>query len=149
MRSVRLLLAVAFMFAGCAASGPLYKDVAASIPPIPSDKGRIFFYRPDSIVGGAVTSDIKLNGRVVGRSERGGFFYVDEAPGNFTVLTSTEVEKSLTFTLGRGERKFVRTIVSMGALVGRIQAELVNASEAKAEINELAYIGTVPGLAKK
>jgi hypothetical protein len=122
--------------------------VAASIPPIASGKGRVFFYRLDTMLGAAVTSDITLNGRVVGRSERGSFFFVDQAPGNMTVLTSTETEKSLTFTLGQGERKFVRTSVSIGVLVGRIQPELVSASEAKAEIAELAYTGSTK-LSKK
>lgn len=49
----------------------------------------------------------------------------------------------------RRERRFVKTSVCMGALVGRIQAELVNANEAKAELDDLAYTGTAAGLTKK
>ena len=126
---------------GCAATGPLYKDVAASFPPAPSDKGRIFFFRPDTMFGAAITADIRLNNRVVGLSERGSFFYVDEKPGKCTVATSTEVEKQLTFTLDRGETRYVKTSVSFGALVGRINPELVSPTEAKAELVELHYTG--------
>jgi hypothetical protein len=91
--------------------------------------------------GAAMTSDIRLNDRVVGRSERGSFFFVDEVPGNMIVSTVTEVEKQLTFKLAAGETKFVKTSVSFGVLVGRINSELTNSTEAKAEITGLAYTG--------
>lgn len=151
MRALKLLslFAVSLAFVGCAATGPKYKDISASIPPIPPGQARVFFYRPDTMLGAAVTSDIKLNGRVVGVSERGSFFFVDEAPGAMAVLTSTEVEKSLTFSIGAGERRFVKTSVSFGVMVGRIQPELVNATDAKADIAELAYTGNHPALVTK
>ena len=41
-----------------------------------------------------------------------------------------------------GETKYVKTAVSFGVLVGRINSELVNAIEAKTEITGLAYTGT-------
>jgi predicted small lipoprotein YifL len=143
MRAVKIMV-VAIVFAlltGCVATGPLYSDISASIPPIPADKGRIYFYRSDTVFGAAVTSDISLNGKVVGRSERASVFYVDQAPGNCVVSTSTEVEKQLTFTLAANETRYVHTSVSMGVLVGRINAKLVNAEEAKSEIASLHYIG--------
>jgi hypothetical protein len=135
-------LAIALVvISGCAATGPLYTEVAASFPAVPKDKGRIYFFRPDTMFGAAITSDIHLNGRVVGKSERASFFYVDEKPGKCTVATSTEVEKQLTFTLARGETRYVKTSVSFGALVGRINPKLVGATEAKTEIVELHYTG--------
>lgn len=136
-----LTMIVVVLASGCAATGPKYSDIAASIPPLLSDKGRIYFFRPDTIFGAAITSDIRLNGKVVGRSERGSFFFRDENPGNMTVATSTEVEKQLTFKLAAGETKYVKTSVSMGVLVGRINSELVNGAEAKPVVAELAYIG--------
>ena len=143
MRAVKIMIA-AIVFAlltGCAATGPLYSDISASIPPVPTDKGRIYFYRSDTVFGAAVTSDISLNGKVVGRSERASVFYVDQTPGNCVVSTSTEVEKQLTFTLAANETRYVHTSVSMGVLVGRINAKLVNAAEAKSEIASLHYVG--------
>ncbi len=143
MRGIRALFAVGLLslLAACAATGPLYKEVAASIPPVPANKARIYFYRPDTMFGAAITSDITLNGRVVGRSERGSFFYVDETPGKCLVSTSTEVEKQLTFTAAAGETRYVRTSVSFGVLVGRINAELVNTETGKSEIVELHHTG--------
>ncbi|MDH3514514.1 MAG: DUF2846 domain-containing protein [Gammaproteobacteria bacterium] len=139
---VVLLAVVMLLGTGCAATGPKYTDVAASIPPLASTQGRVYFFRPDTVFGAAVTSDIHLNGKIVGRSERGSFFFVDEAPGNMTVATSTEVEKQLTFTLAAGETKYVKTSVSFGVVVGRINPELVNSAEGKAALEGLAYTGT-------
>ena len=134
-------LAVAAL-AGCAAEGPLHKEVAASIPTLSAGKGRIYFYRPDTMFGAAVTSDINLNGRVVGKSERGSFFFVDENPGNCKASASTEVERQVTFTLAAGETKYIKSTVSMGALVGRVNLELVSPADAGKELDELHYTGT-------
>lgn len=134
-------LAVVVVLAGCAAGGPLHKDVSASIPAVPAGKGRVYFYRPDTMFGGAVTSDITMNGRVVGRSVRGSFFYVDENPGDCKASASTEVERQVSFTLARGETKYIKSTVSMGALVGRVNLELVSPADATKEIEELHYTG--------
>lgn len=149
MRAVKavLSLVVLALITGCAATGPLYTEVASAIPPLTPNKGRVYFMRADTMFGAAVTSDIRLNGKVVGKSERGSFFYVDENPGNCTVATSTETEKQLTFVLERGQTRYVRTSVSMGLMVGRINPELVSPDVAKAEIANLHYTGAP--LAKK
>jgi len=146
MHAIKSMIAVVAVsvLAGCAATGPLYSEMSGSIPPLSPDKGRIFFYRSDTMFGAAITSNIKLNGKVVGRSERGSFFYVDQAPGNCVVSTSTEVERALTFTLAAGETRYVHTSVSLGVLVGRINATLENAANATAEIAGLHYIGGQP-----
>src|SRR5262245_13569022 len=141
LKTVLAFVAVAAL-AGCAAEGPLHKEVASAIPTVPSGKGRIYFYRADTMFGAAVTSDITLNGKVVGKSERGSFFFVDENPGACMASASTEVERQLTFTLASGETKYVKSTVSMGALVGRINLELIGPGDAQKEITELHYTGT-------
>lgn len=137
-----LALVIVVLVAGCAASGPLYKEVSSAIPTVPSGKGRIYFYRADTILGAAVTSDIRLNDSVVGNSERGSFFFVDANPGNFKATASTEVERELTFTLAAGETKYVKSTVSMGVMIGRVNLELVSPGDARTEITELHYTGT-------
>jgi hypothetical protein len=54
-----VLLCVLFTI-GCA-SGPKYAEVAQTIPELSSDQGRIFIYR-NSMLGAAITPDVKLNG---------------------------------------------------------------------------------------
>lgn len=140
-KSVFALIAVAAALTGCAASGPSHKEVEAKMPALKADQGRVFFYRPASIVGGALNPDIKLDGVVVGESKQGGFFYVDTAAGKHEASTSTEATNNLSFVLDKGEIKYVRTKVNVGIMAGRVIPELVGPEEAKKEIAETAYTG--------
>lgn len=143
MRFIQMLvLSLAVVLTGCA-SGVKHKDMQSSIPALQSDKGRVYFYRSASMFGAAIQPNILLDGKVVGESKSGGFFFVDSNAGNHEVSTSTEVEKKLTFTLDKGEVKYVKTSVSFGALVGRIIPELVNAAEGEKELADLSFTGTL------
>jgi hypothetical protein len=140
-RNITLASISVLLIAGCA-TGPQYKDVAASIPTLASDQGRVYFFRPDSFGGAMIQPEIKLNEHVVGHSVPGGFFYVDEAPGEYTVSTSTEVTRSVDFTLRAGETKYVRTSVTMGILVGHITPSLDDPETAPKQIEVLKYTGS-------
>lgn len=141
-RTLLLAGSVALMAAGCA-SGPQYKEMASSIPTLGAEHGRIYFFRSGSLLGAGIQPDIKLNGTVVGKSTPGGFFYVDEPAGQYTVSTATETEKTVSFALDAGETKYVRTSVSMGLLVGRIVPSLETPETATKEIEDSKYtVGT-------
>lgn len=135
-----LAAATALVLAGCA-SGVKHADMASSIPSIGAGQGRVYFFRSSSMVGAALTPDIRLNGTVVGESKPGGFFYVDRPAGNYVASASTETEKTLSFTLQAGETKYVRSSISMGLLVGRAVLDLETPEKARAELSSLAYIG--------
>ena len=145
MKKILILsISAILMLSGCA-SGPKYTELKSSLPEIANkeEHGRIFFYRTKSPVGAAVTSNIKVNDEVVGVSKTGGFFFVDQKAGNIEVSTKTEAEKNLNFTLEAGQTRYVRTKVSMGALVGRIIPELVDNETAEKEIQGNSYIGNI------
>jgi len=93
------------------------------------------------MLGAAIQPSIMLNGTVVGDSKPGGFFFVDQAPGAKEVSISTEVEKKLTFTLERGQTRYVRTVIGFGLLVGRVYPELVDNATGEKELEETSYIG--------
>ncbi|CAG9209658.1 conserved exported hypothetical protein [Paraburkholderia tropica] len=140
-RTLSLAVGVTMLAAGCA-SGPQYKEVASSIPTLTADHGRIYFFRADGFGGAMIQPEVKLNDKVVGRSVPGGFFYVDEVPGDYTVSTTTETKKEVTFTLHAGDTKYVRTSISMGILVGHITPTLDDPETAPHEIEQLKYTGT-------
>jgi hypothetical protein len=143
MRILRIgILALAIALTGCA-SGIKHKDMTTSIPTLKSDQGRIYFIRSASMIGAAVQPVIKLDGKEVGESKPGGFFYVDSKPGNHEVMCSTEVDKKLTFTLDNGEVKYVKTSVGLGLVVGRVIPELVSSDEALKELPDLSYTGAL------
>lgn len=147
MRLLRLLslICVSLVLAACA-SGPKMAEIQSSIPTLATGEGRIFFFRENSPVGAAVQPAINLNGKNVGDSVPGGFFYVDSKAGPQQVSTTTELEKKLTFVLEAGQVRYVKTLVNFGLMVGRVYPELVDPVAAKSEIDSLSYTGL---LAKK
>jgi len=135
-----LILCAAIALGGCA-SGIKQKDMASSIPTLKADQGRIYFFRSASMLGAALQPSIKLDGVAVGNSQPGGFFYVDSKTGNHEVSCSTEVEEKLTFTLDKGEVKYVRTKTAFGVLVGHVIPTLESPEEALKELPDLSYTG--------
>ena len=93
------------------------------------------------MMGAAVQPEIRLNDVVVGNSRPGGFFYVDRAPGQYVASSSTETEKTLSFTLDAGETKYVRTSPSFGLVVGRIVLTLEPADKALKDLSSLSDTG--------
>lgn len=135
-----LAAAAGAVLAGCA-SGVKYQEMASSIPSLKAGEGRVFFLRSSSMMGAAIQPEIRLNGEVVGHSKPGGFFFVDRPAGNYVASTSTETEKTASFTLAAGETKYVRTSPSFGVMVGRIVVELETPDKAKAELPSLSFTG--------
>ena len=135
-----LFVMVVFMLGGCATTGPKFTEFAPSISNMAPDTGRIYIYRP-SALGAAVRPDVKLNGEVIGEVISYGFFYVDRTPGNYEIMTSTEVDRKLSLTLDKGETRYVRLNISIGFFVGHVYPELVENAEGKKEIEDCRYIG--------
>ncbi len=57
------------------------------------------------------------------------------------MMTSTEVDRSLSFTLDAGQTRYVRLNISMGFFVGHIYPELVEPEVGAKEIVECSYVG--------
>ena len=138
-RRTFLAASIASLLVGCATSGMRPSELRSSLAPLKPDEGRIFFYRAASPVGAAVQPDIKLNGVAVGTSKPGGFFYVDRPAGKYEAHAATEVDRMISFALAPGETKYIRTSPSFGVLIGRINFELMNPSEAQAQMASLHY----------
>jgi hypothetical protein len=135
------MVAIAALLTGCAASGPKFTQQESTMPKLSADQGRVYFYRASSMGGAALRPQIMLDGTSVGKSEPGGYFYVDTGAGSHEAATSTETTNKLSFVLDKGETKYVRTKVSMGLLVGHVTPELVSADEAQKELSSLSYTG--------
>ena len=137
---LRVLGLVALLFlAGCA-TGPRLADIESTLPQLETEKGRIWFYRTGTF-GAAIQPSIQLNEEVVGKSVPGGVFFHDVDPGDYVVATSTEVERRLTFTIAKGQERFVKTSAGFGLLVTRIHPELIEPEEARLDIAGLSFTG--------
>jgi hypothetical protein len=134
-----LLLMAAGSLLGCA-SGQKLTEVQPKMVAENPEVGRIFFYRT-SILGAALQPAVLLNDQAVGAAVAQGFFFVDRTPGNYVVTTSTEVERKLSFTLDKGQTRYIRFSVSPGFFVGHVYGELVEGSVASEEIKDCKYTG--------
>ena len=134
-----VLILAALYLAGCA-SGPKYAEGADSITQPDAEMARIYIYRT-TVLGAAVQPDVKLNDEVVGKATAKGFFYVDVEPGNYRVMTSTEVDRHLSLVMEAGQTRYVRLNISMGFFVGHVYPELVDNAVGAVEIEECSYTG--------
>jgi hypothetical protein len=140
--SVIVALALGLALSACA-TGPKFTELESTIPALDPSLGRIFIYRT-TVFGAAVQPNVKLNGEVVGSAVPNGFFFVDRPPGDYTVSTATEVERSVMLGLRAGETQYVRLNIGMGFLVGRVAPELIHPETGREEIKMLSFAGGPP-----
>lgn len=133
-----LLVTAIILFAGCA-GGPKFKEVRNTLPALNPEHGRIYLYRT-AVMGAAVQPDVMLNKEKIGSAVPGGFFFVDRAPGNYQISTSTEVKRTLSMGLEKGQTRFVRLNIAMGFWVGHVYPELVEPADGEKEIQDCGYV---------
>jgi len=75
----------------------------------------------------------------VGKSIPKGFFFMDCDPGEYEVVTSTEVKRKVSFILDKGQTRYIRFRVGMGFFAGHVYGELVDPGEALLEIEDCKY----------
>ncbi len=135
-----LLLVLVMGLVSCATTGPKFAEMNVERVAKDPGQGRIFIYRP-SALGAAVQPDVLLNTERIGEAKSWGFFYVDRPPGDYVVVTSTEVTRKCSFTLEKGQTRYIRLSISFGFFVGHIYGELVDESVGQEEIATCRYIG--------
>jgi len=141
LRRYLYLFAAALILGGCATSGQKFSETAtttAATAPAP-DMGRIYFYRT-MLLGMAVQPEVKVNGEVVGRAVPNGFFYVDRKPGSYEISTTTEVERTLSLTLDKGQTRYVKLSLSIGFVVGHVYPELIDNDVAMKEMASTRFV---------
>lgn len=140
-RWTRLTLAAsaaAILLAGCA--GPRYGEIAAQIPSIEAGAGRIYVYQPAD-GGNAAEPAIMVDGRKVGRSKPGRFFFVDRPAGTHTIVTAADKKAgrpALDVRLDAGQTRYVRTEIVAGAQVLRLEDDTEKAQQ---DMSGLRYWG--------
>jgi hypothetical protein len=140
-RAVALAVVAASLLLSACAAGTKFSEMRDTTSVVQPDMGRIYFYRR-ALVGMAVQPEVRLNGEKVGRAVPNGFFYVDRPAGNYQVVTETEVEKKLTFTLEAGQVRYVRLDISMGFWVGHVYGELIDEDKARSQLADMRYVGS-------
>ncbi|WP_323120616.1 DUF2846 domain-containing protein [Burkholderia alba] len=136
------------LVAGCATQGTPYQDMSASIPTLDAEHGRLYFFRETSALGAASGAQVKINDQPVGAMPMGGFFYVDEPAGEYTITTSSEPDKPLKVVLDGGDTRYVRMSVPFSVIAGPLTPTLEKEPEkARQVVETLKYVGAAPAAA--
>lgn len=146
MPILRLLGAIllTLLLAACAATGPTFTQVRASIPPLHDGDARIFFYREAGGVGLALKPEVRVNGQPVGQLPPGSFLFVDRSAGHFTATAGDGTDGSVTLDLPAGETAYVRMEIAIGLVSGRVLLSHEGSTAGSSALGTLAYVGATP-----
>lgn len=137
MRPIKFFgFAILLLMLSACATGPTLEESADTMPPIPTGKGRVFFYRGVDFSAG--DDDVLLDGEKAGNALMGGVFFKDVLPGRHRATTVTNLAWPIVeFNVSAGEKKYIK-------LVGgryRVSPELVNAKTGEADVADLHRTG--------
>lgn len=130
-------------------AAPRSPTVAAKIHPIPPGHARVFFYREQGHAGARMKPDVDLDGEKIGKSNEGGFFFIDRLPGAYMVSTTTETKYEVQLDLEAQQTIYVNTKIGMGFWVDRVRPVLEEQEVAMKTLRKCRYIGYLEELGGK
>lgn len=160
-RAARVFLAMAAaVLAGCAgARGPLYPEMASTIPPLAADRARIYFYRDYEPYESLSQANLYVNGALAGVSVSGGFSYRDVTPGRYAIAVWTQKDfpnASKTVGLGAGDTIYAKVGSFRGWEDGGGDSNfardtfvvmIIDPEQAQRELATMRYVGQEVGAA--
>ncbi|SSW71142.1 DUF2846 domain-containing protein [Achromobacter agilis] len=124
------------LLSGCA--GPRYAEVASRIPAMEAGAGRIYFYQLASSAGAdAAQPPILVDGRKVGRSKPGRFFFVDRPAGRLSVAIAAarkDPADVVEVTLPAGQAVYLRVDITDGRQALRQETSAEVATQSMADL---------------
>ncbi len=144
-RTIKLfiLFTLLLVISSCATVGSssISRD---EIPSLSENRSRIFFYRTSLFFGSGMKPPIFLNGNKVGISSSGTAFYVDVAPGKYTVSVAKIIypgsEGRVDFEVHENEVVYVKTWTGGSSFAGRTNIGVVSPETAEKEIKDLKFL---------
>ena len=138
MKKVSFVLTAAvsvFMFAGCSAKGPSFKEFKQA----EQGKSLIYVYRDDSFVGSGAYYDVHIkNGdkdTIIGTLKSNGYLEATTEPNKeLEIWAKTEAKASLLLDVKPNQTYCVRGGMGMGFFVGHPKFEQVSLATCKEEI---------------
>lgn len=140
-KSIYIALAVSMLMTGCASVNMATKEQSAAAKEFqqpPQGKAGVYLYR-NSVLGKALTKDLRIDGACVGTTAPDVFFYT-QVEGGKTHTVETESEFSpnkLELLFESGKNYFIRQFIKMGVFVGGADLEQVSEEQGKADIAKL------------
>jgi hypothetical protein len=132
---------LAILVSGCATvpKAATTESLAAKAfnPPSPGQAG-LYVYR-DSNLGAALKKDIWVDGKCLGESAAGVFFYTEvEGDKNHTISTESEFSpNNIELMVESGKNYFVRQVIKWGVFVGGANLEVVPELKGRNDVMKL------------
>jgi hypothetical protein len=137
-----ILASIIAITTGCASVNMAPENAskaAKGFSPPSKDMAGMYLYRDNSIVGSGLKKDIWIDGKCIGETARGVFFY-KEVKGDREHEVATESEFSpntLKLITESGNHYFIRQYIKLGLFVGGAGVEIVDAQEGMEEVAKL------------
>lgn len=135
----KLLLAAVVLsgLVGCASvpKGDTKQDIALKTFTVPADKAGLYIFRNESM-GAAVTMDVELDGKELGKTAAKTYLYKEVEPGKHSIVSKAENTETLEIEAKPGTLIYVWQEVKMGLLYARNKLNLVSEAEGKQGVLE-------------
>lgn len=118
MKKLIMLGLAAFAFASVQPAMAKDKEVVA-IPTPPAGMGQVVFYRPGSLMGMAISCNVREGGVMVGPLANGKYFVAPLTPGKHQFTTKSEATDTLNLEVEEGETQYVKCKIGAGFAAGR------------------------------
>ena len=127
---------------GCVTSGrPAGQTTSAAVSASPpAGEARLFFYREDFALLGAIEPEIVVNGKRVGTSRSGEAFFRDAAPGRYQIYTSHNPDYIVEVRVEAGEEAFIKVEPRLQGLNTKLTTVLMDPTLAGQEMEGLTLI---------
>lgn len=125
-------LATGLPLVSACSGGPQYRDVKSTIPGVPPDQSRVFFFRLGSIGASAVPLHISVDGKPIGSLPNGSLLRMEHAPGIVHIVVA---RGGLPGLLDGGQ-----VVLDMLALAGQ-EYYLQIAPSSECDISMVGYLG--------
>ncbi len=142
MKKLVLITMMSSLFSGCASvamSDKVESDRAKEFAVPAEGHVGLYVFRKDTVGGAALKKDIRIDGKCLGETAKGVFFFEDLL-GNRDVTISTESEFSpniLVLKLESGKNYFVNQYIKLGVFVGGADLKLESEEEGKKQVSML------------
>jgi len=134
-----LLSMTVIVMLATACSSSIIKHPTPVIPEPVADQGLVYFYRPSSFFGAAISYDVKRGFETAGAIRNGTYFFTYTPPGPQVFWAKTEAKKEVLLNIEPGETYYVRCGVGFGIFVGRPKFKIVHGMTGKNAILRCTY----------
>jgi hypothetical protein len=111
-----------------------------------AETASLYIFR-DEVIGSAITMPVNLNNQNIGHTGPKSFFYLNVAPGRYTIESVAETTTSFSIDVEAAKNYFVWQEMKMGLMSARSQLSLTDEARGRQGVQGSKMIAVKPGTA--